>query len=100
MALAIKLYEADYGHRPKELEDLLGKYIPSLPDNPLENPGTPIRYFPNGDNPRLDCLIVDLSEAEKSDEKYRKKVFFLDYEDIPFARLEKSKKRNKKIIRK
>ncbi|MCK4625278.1 MAG: hypothetical protein KAV00_08215 [Phycisphaerae bacterium] len=53
VALAIRLYEIDNGSRPAKLADLVPKYIPAVPDDPFDNPGQPLRYLPNAQQPIL-----------------------------------------------
>jgi len=44
MALAIRLYELDHGHRPSALAELVPDYLPVVPLDPFADDGTPIRY--------------------------------------------------------
>jgi hypothetical protein len=46
-ALAIKWYQADHhGRPPQSLEELVPKYLPSVPADPFATRGTPLRYLP------------------------------------------------------
>jgi hypothetical protein len=53
-ALAIMLYRADHeGAFPKSLEELVPKYLPAVPADPLAKPGVPIGYVADADRPRI-----------------------------------------------
>ncbi|MGC9455510.1 MAG: hypothetical protein ACP5HU_11705 [Phycisphaerae bacterium] len=42
-ALAMRLYEADHGHRPEKLEDLVPQYLDEIPADPFTADGSPIK---------------------------------------------------------
>lgn len=44
IALAIRLYELDHGHRPVELTDLVPDYLATLPSDPFTANAAPFRY--------------------------------------------------------
>jgi len=46
-AIAIRLYEADYGHHPENLDQLVPKYLDAIPIDPFDPDGKPIRYLPS-----------------------------------------------------
>lgn len=56
VALVIKLYEADRGHRPDTLDELVPDYLPAVPTDPFDPAGGPIRYKPGG------AVLVPFSE--------------------------------------
>ncbi len=45
-ALAIRLYEIDYGERPLALDELVPQYLPAVPRDPFSATGEPVRYLP------------------------------------------------------
>ncbi|MFQ5491885.1 MAG: hypothetical protein ACE5GE_14295 [Phycisphaerae bacterium] len=58
-ALAIRLFEVDHGHRPGRLAELVPDYLSSVPQDPFEPDGGPIRYRPGGDDPMLYSVGVN-----------------------------------------
>jgi hypothetical protein len=52
-AIAVRMYHQDNGRRPGELEDLIPKYLSEIPQDPMNEPGSPIRYIADSDTPRL-----------------------------------------------
>lgn len=53
IALALRLYELDHGHRPASLNALVPDYLPSVPLDPFSASGRTIGYLPDADPPRL-----------------------------------------------
>lgn len=52
-ALAIRLYQADHGHRPATLNDLVPRYLTALPADPFADDRRPLGYLPQGVTPIL-----------------------------------------------
>jgi hypothetical protein len=53
-ALAVMLYRADHGGAfPKTLTELVPKYLPAIPSDPLSNPGATLGYVADPDRPRV-----------------------------------------------
>jgi hypothetical protein len=53
-ALAIMLYRGDHGGSfPKTLAELVPKYLPTVPSDPLSNPGATIGYVADPERPRV-----------------------------------------------
>lgn len=52
-AIAVRMYQQDNGRRPEKLEDLIPKYLSEIPQDPMNEPGEPIRYIADSDMPRL-----------------------------------------------
>lgn len=50
-ALALRLYETDHGRLPDKLTALVPDYLPTLPKDPFDPKGGPIRYMPAGSTP-------------------------------------------------
>ena len=53
MALAIRLYEIDRGHRPTELAELVPDYLDEIPPDPMSIGGSPFTYVPDAAEPVL-----------------------------------------------
>jgi hypothetical protein len=48
------LYRADHGGAfPKTLTELVPKYLPAIPSDPLSNPGATLGYVADPDRPRV-----------------------------------------------
>lgn len=52
-AVAIRLFQEDQGRRPESLEELVPKYLPAVPRDPMAERDAPIRYLPNASPPIL-----------------------------------------------
>lgn len=52
IALAIRMYEIDHGHRPRVLDSLVPDYLPAIPADPMTTNGV-IQYLPGAEYPRL-----------------------------------------------
>ncbi len=52
-ALALRRYQLDVGRRPAELLELVPKYLPEVPLDPMASDGQAIRYRPAGPGPHL-----------------------------------------------
>lgn len=52
-AVAIRLFQEDYGRRPESLEELVPKYLPAVPRDPMAENDAAIRYLPNASPPIL-----------------------------------------------
>jgi len=57
--LCIRLYQLDNGHRPEDLDQLVARYIPEVPDDPFGEKGTRISYRPRAHRPVLYSVWVD-----------------------------------------
>lgn len=53
IALAIRLFEIDHGHRPSALAELVPDYLDAVPVDPFAKDAGPIRYLPDASPPRL-----------------------------------------------
>ncbi len=53
IALAIRLYEIDHGHRPVELAELVPDYLDEVPADPMAPDGATFRYLPEAEIPVL-----------------------------------------------
>ena len=53
IALAIRLFELDHGHRPSNLSTLVPDYLPAVPADPFSAAGATIRYKPDAKPPVL-----------------------------------------------
>jgi hypothetical protein len=63
-ALAIKWYQADHhGRAPQSLEELVPKYLPSVPADPFATRGTPLRFLP----PARGLAVYSVGENMKDD---------------------------------
>ena len=58
-ALAIRLFELDYGLRPAALDELVPHYLPHVPPDPFDAAGAPIRYLPDRTPPLLYSVSID-----------------------------------------
>jgi len=59
IALAIRLYEVDHGHRPAQLAALVPNYLPNVPVDPFTPDGRPFGYRPLAERPLLYSVGVD-----------------------------------------
>lgn len=59
VALAIRLYELDRGHRPESLKDLIPDYLDALPIDPYGDGEQTFGYLPNAMWPRVYSLGPD-----------------------------------------
>lgn len=53
IALTIRLFEIDHGHRPTTLAELVPKYLDAIPIDPFDKDAGPIRYLPDASPPLL-----------------------------------------------
>jgi hypothetical protein len=58
IALAIRLFEVNRGHRPRTLDELVPDYLPTVPADPMSSNGV-IQYLPNAEHPRLYSIGLD-----------------------------------------
>lgn len=65
-ALAMRLYELDHGHRPKELAELVPEYLAAVPDDPFARDAAAVRYLPARDCPRLYSVFKNAREDRGS----------------------------------
>lgn len=95
-ALAIRLYEIDYGARPDALSQLVPDYLKKVPADPFDDNGAPIQYLPDAAPPLLYSINrnqIDeqgrhmLLEKHRVDENSYDLPYFLDgdrpYEAMP-----------------
>ncbi len=88
LALAIRLYQVDHaGRRPKELAELVPKYLPTMPTDPFAAGPRPFGYLPEAAKPLLYSVHEDgrddggryvLSEGAVHVDESPDQVFFLD----------------------
>lgn len=88
VALAIRLYEIDHGHRPETLQLLIPDYLANIPADPFDRDDAPIIYKLDGDSPVLysvdsngeDNGGIDFRSFDswQEGEKNGDLVFFLD----------------------
>lgn len=62
VAIALRLYESDHGRPAEDLPVLVPEYLPSLPADPSDPAGGPVRAILTGDRPRLYCLGPNLRD--------------------------------------
>lgn len=87
IALAIRLYELEHGHRPGSLSQLVPEYLPVPPSDPFTPDGRKLGYAPNARHPVLYSVGVDgvddggefaLTERGGVDRDVKDLVFFLN----------------------
>ncbi len=61
VALAIRLYEIDHGHRPETLPLLVPDYLDEIPADPFDRDDAPILYKLDGD-PQILYSVGDNGE--------------------------------------
>lgn len=59
LALALRLYQLDYGDFPETLDLLVPEYIPTIPPDPFRADGGPFGYLPHDAEPRLYSIGSD-----------------------------------------
>lgn len=52
-ALAIRLFEIDNGRRPADLQELVPRYLPNVPIDPMSASGEDVLYFPTNPDDQL-----------------------------------------------
>ena len=86
IALAIRLFEADHGHRPKVLAELVPEYLRQVPVDPFTSDGSPIRFKPNAEDPILYSVGVDGADAGGARRPWHKwELKLLTPDDIVFC---------------
>ncbi|MCP4378795.1 MAG: hypothetical protein GY794_21790 [bacterium] len=85
VALAVRMYQIDNGRRPDTLEQLLPDYLAKIPQDPMDEPGTEIRYVNDPDMPRLYSVGEDGRDGGGDHEDFgenshdrKDKFFFLN----------------------
>jgi len=53
VAIAVRMYQVDRGRRPDTLRDLVPDYLAAVPQDPMDEPGRPIRYINDPEIPLL-----------------------------------------------
>lgn len=83
-ALAIRLYETDYGARPDRLDDLVPEYLPAVPADPFAADNRPLGYLP--DAPRALLYSVGENGMDEGGTYKLRSGGWIDYDalDIPF----------------
>lgn len=71
IALAIRLYEVEHGHRPILLDELLPSYLKDIPADPFADDVHPINYKPDADPPILYTFGVNGIDDDASLELFR-----------------------------
>lgn len=83
VALAIRMYETDHGHRPRDLDSLVPDYLPAIPADPMSTSGV-IQYLPDAEYPRLYSVGPDgIDDGGEYEYKFRS-VINWDVADSPF----------------
>ncbi len=59
LALAIRMFELDHGHRPETLEELVPSYFGVIPSDPFAEGGNPVQFNPRAASPVLYCVGPD-----------------------------------------
>jgi hypothetical protein len=57
-AIAVRLYKEDHARPPAALDELVGRYLATVPNDPFTE-GEPIRYLPDVEKPRLYSVSVN-----------------------------------------
>lgn len=87
IALAIRMFELDHGHRPEALQTLMTDYLEAIPRDPFSEGDIPVKYLPNADPQVLYCVGPDgvddgglfgWRDSEVEDSKRLDLVFFLN----------------------
>ena len=84
VALAMRVYEVDQGHRPKGLEELVGKYLAELPDDPFGDNGAKISYLKDTKQPILYSFSKDCRDDGGRFTLSEGSMDWNDSPDIPF----------------
>jgi len=84
VALAIRMYQLDHGRWPKTLDELVPKYLPSVPQDPYAPAGRNIGYQPDGDRPVLYSVSVDGADDKGAFDVDRSGGLNWEAKDIPF----------------
>lgn len=67
-AVAVRWYACEHdGRLPATLEELVPRYLPAVPIDPMAANGGVIRYIPNGDRPRLYSVGINGIDDNGSD---------------------------------
>ena len=77
-ALAIRLYEIDFWHRPGTLAELVPEYLPQMLEDPFTEDGEALRYLPNATHPVVYSIGDDGLDEEGNAEEWVDVTFFLD----------------------
>ncbi len=84
LALAIRLYAVDHGHRPVDLVTLVPQYLPSLPPDPFANGVESFGYKPNANRPFLYSVGPDGKDNQGKIAHEPNGSRDLERSDIPF----------------
>ena len=81
VALAVRMYQIDRGRLPDRLGQLVPDYLANIPQDPMAEPGSQIRYINDPQGPRLYCLALDGRDHGGAydayeDEYYHKDILF------------------------
>ena len=84
VALAIRLFELDHGHRPASLQELVPGYLKSVPEDPFAGKGTPLGYRPDADEPVLYSINSDGLDDNGEFVVRRSGAVDRDQKDLPY----------------
>lgn len=78
LALAIRLYEVDHGHRPDMLVQLVPAFLPAVPADPFATDGIEIRYKLEAKHPVLYSIGADGKDDGGIGPRRPDLLFYLD----------------------
>ena len=84
IALAIRLYEVDHGHRPETLAELVPAYLPEVPADPFAEDCREIGYRPGGPKPVLYSVNVNGIDEDGKWEELPTGGVNYEKADLPF----------------
>lgn len=84
IALGIRLYEVDHGHRPSDLIQLVPDYLSSIPLDPFADDGSTIRYKPDEIGQILFSVWSDGKENSGVSAQREGGGYDKDRSDLPF----------------
>ncbi|MDP6545984.1 MAG: hypothetical protein QGH60_18545 [Phycisphaerae bacterium] len=83
VALAVRMYQIDCGRLPDRLGQLVSDYLANIPQDPMAESGSQIRYVNDPKDPRLYCLGLDglddggAYDADEDEYYHKDTLFFL-----------------------
>ena len=84
IALALRLFDLDHGHRPGALSDLVPDYLPAVPPDPFAANEGPINYRPGDDPPVLYSVYVNGVDDQGAYDLGSSGGIARDTRDLPF----------------
>jgi hypothetical protein len=84
VALAIRLYELDYRHRPASLNLLVPDYLGALPEDPFADDGRTFGYSPEATTPLLYSVNSDGHDDGGEFAFKKEDSLDLDQKDLPY----------------